>query len=96
MSTLSKDVKYALRRLRSAWAFTLFSVATLALGIGATIAVYSIIDAVLLRPPAIPDADRVANLYHSDPRLASGGTAITLSTTDYEEYRARQTRSLDS
>jgi ABC-type antimicrobial peptide transport system permease subunit len=62
------DVIHAWRRLRSAPAFTLFSVLTLALGIGATTAIYSVVYAAVLRPPDIRDIDRVANLYHADPR----------------------------
>jgi putative ABC transport system permease protein len=85
------DVIHAWRRLRAAPVFALFSVITLALGIGATTAVYSVVYAAVLRPPDIPNLDRVANLYHTDPRTRSGGPSFWLSLADYEDYRAVQT-----
>lgn len=91
MGDLSADVIHACRRLRAAPAFTLFSVLTLALWIGATTAVYSVVYAVVLRPPDIPEADRVAKLYHTDPRHGASGPMRWLSRPDYEDYRVAQT-----
>ena len=91
MSEWSADVIHAWRRLRAAPMFTLFSVLTLALGIGTTTAIYSVVYAAVLRPPNIPDVDRVANLYHRDPRGTGSGPMLWLSRPDYEDYRAVQT-----
>ena len=91
MHEWSADVIHAWRRLRAAPSFTLFSVLTLALGIGATTAIYSVVYAAVLRPPDIRDIDRVANIYHADPRRGSGLTFISLSRADFEDYRAVQT-----
>jgi predicted permease len=85
------DVVHAWRRLRAAPSFTLFSIVTLALGIGATTAIYSVVYAAILRPPDIREIDRVANLYHADPRRGSGLAFISLSRADFEDYRAAQT-----
>jgi len=85
------DVVHAWRRLRAAPSFTLFSVVTLALGIGATTAIYSVVYAAILRPPDIREIDRVANFYHADPRRGSGLAFISLSRADFEDYRAVQT-----
>ena len=91
MREWSADVIHAWRRLRAAPVFTLFSVLTLALGIGATTAIYSVVYAAVLRPPDIPDVDRVANLYHRDPRRGGSGPMLWLSRPDYDDYRAAQT-----
>ncbi|HEU4937968.1 MAG TPA: ADOP family duplicated permease [Vicinamibacterales bacterium] len=85
------DVIHAWRRLRAAPSFTLFSIATLALGIGATTAIYSVVYAAVLRPPDIPNVDRVANLYHSNPRQGGSSPVVSLSRADYEDYRRAQT-----
>jgi putative ABC transport system permease protein len=85
------DVVHAWRRLRAAPAFTLFSVLTLAIGIGATTAIYSAVYAAVLRPPDIREVGRVANIYHRDPRRAGSGPSVLLSRPDYDHYRAAQT-----
>jgi putative ABC transport system permease protein len=62
MTGLLQDFRYALRQLRKAPAFTFTAVCTLALGIGATVAVFSVMNAVLLNPSGIPHPARVVAL----------------------------------
>jgi putative ABC transport system permease protein len=88
---MRNDVTYALRRLRATPAFTTFSIVTLALGIGATTAVYSAVYTAVLRPPPLRDIDRVANLYHRDPRRGGSLSTMALSPPDVEDYAAAQT-----
>ncbi len=62
LETLLSDIRYALRVLQKAPVFTTCAVATLALGIGANTAIFTLIDALLLRNLPVPEADRMVQL----------------------------------
>jgi putative ABC transport system permease protein len=62
MESLFHDLRYALRRLLTTPGFTLTAILTLAFGIGATTAIFSIVEGVLLRPLPFPDPDRLVTL----------------------------------
>ncbi|HWF10805.1 MAG TPA: ABC transporter permease, partial [Bryobacteraceae bacterium] len=84
-----KDLKFALRQLRKSPAFAITAILTLAIGIGANTAIFSTMDAIVLRPLAIPDMNRVVTVYDAQ-NSADDYPATTLG--NYEDW-ARQSRS---
>src|ERR1700728_629003 len=82
MNMLLNDVRYAARQLRRAPGFTLTAVLTLALGLGASAAVYSVIQSVLLTPLPYADPDRLVGVaftpLHERPNAEQAG-----STADF-------------
>ena len=62
MSSLLRDVRHSVRTLRQSPGFTAVAVLTLAIGIGANTAIFSFVDAMLLRPLPYPDADRIVRV----------------------------------
>ena len=79
--SLLYDLRYALRALAKAPAFTLITVLTLALGIGANTAIFSLVNAVLLRPLGYPDAYRLMLIREGIPQ--SGVARFEVSPPDY-------------
>ena len=73
LAQLGQDVAYAWRMMRRAPAFTALAVATLATGIGANTAIFSLVDAVLLRPLPYADADRLAVLWNHSQSYQRAG-----------------------
>jgi predicted permease len=90
MSGLVQDIRYAVRSLRRAPGFALVALVTLALGIAAATLVFSLADAILIRPLPIADPDRVVLARE----LTRGGSEMSLSWPNFQDWQARA-RSFD-
>src|ERR671920_2230437 len=93
MDALLKDLRYSFRRLLKSPAFSAVVVLTLALGIGANTAIFSVVNAVLLRPLPFKDPERVVMVWLKGAE-AAGGDRVPLSMADFLDWRA-QTHSFE-
>ena len=87
MDTLLNDLRYAARSLWRTPGFTTAAVLTLAIGIGANTAIFSIVDHVILRPLAYDDPDRLYVVHESVPKLAHIAPAIPVSANHFLEWK---------
>jgi putative ABC transport system permease protein len=91
----AQDVRYAARQLARQPAFTGIVIATLALGIGSTTAIFSVVEAVLLRPLPYPDADRIVRIIERTGAQANAigyeSALATVWNTDVPLLRAQAT-----
>ena len=88
IETLAQDVRYGLRMLRRAPGFTVIAVVTLALGIGANTAIFSIVNALLFRPLPARAPQEVVSLISHDQ---TGSTSNGFSYPDFEDIRSQTT-----
>jgi predicted permease len=98
MDAFLKDIRYTLRAIRRDLAFFVIAVLILGIGIGANTAIFSLVNALLLRPLPFPDADRlvwIENSGGSRPRAASGGppslSARTSRAMTFDAWQKRTT-----
>lgn len=87
METLTQDLRYALRTLARHPAFATVAALTLALGIGATTTIFTVVDAVLLRPLPWPEPDRIVMVYGTRGDVRQNGVAYL----DFKDWREQST-----
>ena len=87
MWSLLQDVRYGLRMLVKMPTFTIVAVLTLALGVGANTAIFSIVDAVLLRPLPYRDADRLVRIFFNEPGV--GLRDVRFSKPELDDLQTR-------
>ena len=91
LQILTSDCAYAFRMMRKNLGFTLVAILTLALGIGANTAIFSVVHAVLLKPLPYPDGQQLIFVRQQEPKL--GVEDLGFSVVEIEDYR-KQNRSL--
>ncbi len=90
LDVLGQDVRYTLRTLERDLGFTMVAVLILALGIGANVAVFSVVNTILVRPLPFPESQQL--VWIAPPPTDCGLSCATYSSDAYEEFKA-QTRS---
>src|SRR5262249_1472656 len=86
LDSLWRNLRYAVRAMRHKPMFTAITVLTLALGIGANTAIFSVVNGVLIKPLSFPQPDRLVGVWHSVPGLGIPGP-VNCSPTMYFTYR---------
>jgi putative ABC transport system permease protein len=89
------DIRYGLRQLIKHPAFTIIAILTLALGIGANTAIFSVVNAVLLKPLPFPEAEQLIAVGMTDTRTKDQANLNSLSYPDFFDFRD-QNRTLSS
>jgi len=93
IEALMRDARYGLRTLVKAPAFSLAAILILALGIGANTAIFSVVNAVILRPLPFADSSRIMRLWHtppaSFPNAGNGRRIFVLSPANYLDWEAQ-------
>ncbi|HVH87396.1 MAG TPA: ABC transporter permease, partial [Terriglobales bacterium] len=92
IETTLQDARYALRSLRSSPVFTIVAVVTLALGIGANIAIFSLIDSILLRSLPVKDPDQLVFIRTNTIKAGFFRVSTTLLNRDFEQMQKRATQ----
>ena len=86
MDSLIKDIRYGFRGLLKRPGFTVIALVALALGIGANTAIFSLVNAVVIRPLPFPEPDQLVWVYGN---IRNGGSRASVSPLDFLDYRSQ-------
>ncbi|HXW08623.1 MAG TPA: ABC transporter permease [Vicinamibacterales bacterium] len=90
LSSLGRDLRYGARTLRKNPGFLLAGITILGLGIGVNSAMFTVVNAVVLRPLPFPDADRIVRLWHTPPQSTFPGMrTFSLSPANFVDWQAQ-------
>lgn len=93
MGELRNDILYSLRKLRGAPAFTITALLTLALGIGANTAIFSVVHGVLMKPLPFPHPEQLVRIWSDNPEAGIRQSAV--SPVDLDDWRAQRSAFTD-
>src|SRR6187399_1790068 len=92
LESLVRDVRYGIRTLMRSPAFTIAGIVILGLGIGVNTAIFTIVNAVVLKPLPFADADRIMRLWHTPPQSTFAGMEVfALSPANFLDWEAQST-----
>src|SRR5579872_3957031 len=87
VETWIQDLRYSFRTLRKSPAFAAAAISTLALGIGANTAIFSVVNAVLLKPLPYSDPDRLRTVFIEIPQFRDKAPSMPVRPRDFLEWR---------
>jgi putative ABC transport system permease protein len=87
MESIFQDIRYSVRSLIKTPGFTAVAVIVLALGIGANTAIFTVVNAILLRPLPYPDSDKLVMLWETNPRFQIGIDTLPVTHGNFMDWR---------
>ncbi|HSB07970.1 MAG TPA: ABC transporter permease [Blastocatellia bacterium] len=91
METLLQDIRYSLRALKRTPGFTAAAAMVLALGIGASTSIFTVVNAVLIRPLPYPESGRLVMLWETNPRFNVGVDTLPVTPGSFMDWREQNT-----